>query len=139
MSTAQSEIWRPLSRAWRRLAHPRAVMWGLRDGRWKRLLSNAALSIRLGRVDEAMDLLSPYLYAPIRDAAYFNLIGVLHEARHEWNLARKFYGKAMRADRHFAPAQQNMRRMYELYTFGKCREPIALGDETPGLWLAWGD
>jgi DNA-binding response OmpR family regulator len=64
-----------------------------------------------------------------RDAPYFNLLGVLYEVQRNWRLAKKFYGKAMRANRKYEPAQQNMKRMYELETFGATKVPITLGDE----------
>ena len=136
MEATQQSVWRPLARVFHRVAHPRATAWRAgRSTEWKLLLAKAALAIRLGLTDEAMDLLTPFLCAPVRDAAYLNLLGVIYEKRRDWKTARQFYGKAMRADHHFAPAQRNMRRLYELYTWGKCREPLALGDETPGEWL----
>jgi CheY-like chemotaxis protein len=64
-----------------------------------------------------------------RDAPYFNLLGVLYEIQRNWRLAKKFYGKAMHADRKYEPAQANMQRMYELETFGATKVPITLGDE----------
>jgi len=70
-----------------------------------------------------------------RDAAYFNLLGILYESRRQWRLAQKFYGKAIRANRHYEPAQQNMRRIYELNTFGRSNELAALGDEPGQAWL----
>jgi DNA-binding response OmpR family regulator len=69
-----------------------------------------------------------------QDAPYFNLLGIIYEARHQWRLARKFYGKAMKADRHYKPAEQNMKRLYELNTFGRTKLAVALGDETDGTW-----
>ena len=62
-------------------------------------------------------------------ADYFNLLGVIYEAQQKWRLARKFYGKAMRADKHYKPAQLNMRRIYELYTFGRSKQDVVLEDE----------
>lgn len=38
-----------------------------------------------------------------------------------------------RIDRRYWPAQQNLRRLYELHTFGHCIDCIALGDESPAL------
>jgi len=69
-------------------------------------------------------------------APYFNLLGVLYEAQRNWRLARKFYGKAIRAKGDYAPAQQNMRRLYELNTFGHTNEAVALGDELEDVWFA---
>lgn len=70
------------------------------------------------------------------DAAYLNLLGILYESRRQWRLARKFYGKAMRADKRYEAAQSNMRRLYELETFGRSAVPVALGGEPPDFWLA---
>lgn len=117
---------------YRRTAPPRT--WPTRQ--WESLLSNAALLIRREQFDEAMQLLSPYLAAPIGDAAYLNLVGAICEGRRQWKRARKFYGRAMRANRSFEPAQKNLRRLYELHTFGRCGQSVSLGDEVPGLWLA---
>lgn len=63
------------------------------------------------------------------DPTYFNLLGVLHEAQGRKTVARKFYGKAIRANSKCAAAQQNMRRLFELERFGSSREEVALGDE----------
>jgi CheY-like chemotaxis protein len=62
-------------------------------------------------------------------AAYFNLLGVLYEVQRKWRLAKKCYGRAIRADKHYEPAQANMRRIYELYTFGRSKQIVLLGDE----------
>jgi CheY-like chemotaxis protein len=62
-------------------------------------------------------------------AEYYNLLGVLYEAQRQWRLARKCYGKAIAADKQYQPAQLNMRRLYELYTFGKSEQSVVLGDE----------
>lgn len=64
-----------------------------------------------------------------RQAEYFNLLGVLYEAQGNWRMARKCYSKGMAADRKYAPVEANMRRFYELYTFGETRQSVALGDE----------
>jgi tetratricopeptide (TPR) repeat protein len=64
-----------------------------------------------------------------RLAEYFNLLGVLYEAQGNWRMARKCYSKGMAANRSYAPAEANMRRFYELYTFGETKQTVALGDE----------
>lgn len=64
-------------------------------------------------------------------AEYFNLLGIVYEAQRKWRLARKCYGKAMRADKRYEPAQLNMKRIYELYTFGRSKQHVVLGDEHP--------
>lgn len=97
------------------------------------MLRDVCLAIRLGCLDEALLMLRRADGRAIHEAAHQNLMGVIHEARHEWKLARKCYGNAMRADRRYWPAQQNLRRLYELHTFGHCIDCIALGDESPAL------
>lgn len=64
--------------------------------------------------------------AALCDASCLNLLGVIAEKRHDWKLARRMYGRSIRADRRFEPAQQNMRRWFELFTFGRSSEPVAL-------------
>ncbi|MGA2583475.1 MAG: response regulator [Tepidisphaeraceae bacterium] len=69
-------------------------------------------------------------------AEYFNLLGVLYEAHRKWRLARKCYNKALSADRKFEPAQANMRRLYEMQTYGRSTQAVMLGDESGDLWYA---
>jgi Flp pilus assembly protein TadD len=90
---------------------------------------DASLAIRLGCFEEAERMLRSAGDAGLRDAAWLNLMGVIHESRDDWRRARRFYGKAMRADRSFAPAEQNMRRWYEMSTFGRTKWLVALGDD----------
>jgi len=56
----------------------------------------------------------------------FNLVGVMLEMREEYDQAKRYYGQAIKLDRHFEPAQQNMRRIFELFNFGSSNEPINL-------------
>ena len=56
-----------------------------------------------------------------------NLAGVFYEMNEDYDRARQYYGKAIHLDNHFEPAQQNMRRMYELFQFGSSNEPFNLG------------
>jgi hypothetical protein len=95
------------------------------------VLIEACLYIRTGQFDSANGLL---LQLDDGDAARLNLLGAIHEMRKEWDEAKKCYGQAIRADRRFPPPQQNMRRWYELVTFGKSSLPILLGDEEPHWW-----
>jgi DNA-binding response OmpR family regulator len=69
-------------------------------------------------------------------AEYFNLLGVLYEAQRKWRLARRCYGKAIAADKRFESAQANMRRLFELHTYGRSHQPVMLGDETEELACA---
>jgi Flp pilus assembly protein TadD len=54
----------------------------------------------------------------------FNLVGVMLEMREEFEQAKRYYGQAIKLDKHFEPAQQNMRRIFELFNFGSSKEPI---------------
>lgn len=96
-------------------------------------LASARQAIRLGLLDEARAALAAAERAGARGAAYLNLLGVVHELRRDWRAAKRHYGRAIRADRGYEAARQNMRRLYELDTFGRCAENIALGDEGPAL------
>lgn len=64
-----------------------------------------------------------------QSAEGFNLAGVLFEMQEDYERARKYYGQAIKHDQHYAPAQQNMRRLFELFNFGSSQEPISLGDD----------
>jgi DNA-binding NtrC family response regulator len=59
----------------------------------------------------------------------FNLGGVLFEMQEDYDRAKHYYGQAIRLNRNHEPAQQNMRRIYELFRFGSSKEPFHLGDE----------
>lgn len=101
------------------------------EGGYDGVLGRVRKALRLKDITSAETLLMKAAdVAHGKDAPYFNLLGVLYETQREWRLAKKFYGKAMRADRHYQPAQQNMKRIYELYTFGRSRVQVALGDES---------
>jgi len=56
----------------------------------------------------------------------FNLLGVMLEMREEYDQAKRYYGQAIKLDKHFEPAQQNMRRIFELFHFGSSKEPMNL-------------
>lgn len=90
---------------------------------------DASRSLCLGHVHEAEAILRSISQKQPRHAGWLNLMGLICESRGDWRRARQFYGRAMRADRAFAPAEQNMRRWYELFTFGRTNLPVALGDE----------
>jgi YesN/AraC family two-component response regulator len=57
----------------------------------------------------------------------FNLAGVLAEMLDDNDKARKYYGQAIKLDKNYEPAQQNMRRLFELQNFGSSSEPFNLG------------
>ena len=57
----------------------------------------------------------------------YNLQGVLAEIGGDYDEARRAYGRAIRLDSHHEPAQQNMRRLFELFNFGSSQETVHLG------------
>jgi hypothetical protein len=89
----------------------------------------------MGDCEEAEMLLTSGLLEA-RDAARLNLLGVVYEKRGRWKEARRFYGRSIRADRAYAPPRENIRRWFELDTFGRSRVSITLGDEGPEWWCA---
>lgn len=92
------------------------------------LLLDACVALRAGRADDAAALLAPQGRELGSDAAYLNLLGVACEVRREWKVAKRCYGVAISVGPHYEPAQRNMRRIYELYTFGRSDITLDLGD-----------
>ncbi len=103
-------------------------------GGYGAVLNRARKALRLAEYADAETLLMKAADLADKDAVYFNLLGVLYEVRGQHRLARKFYGKAIAANGNYEPAQKNMRRLYELQTFGRTREPATLGDEPGEAW-----
>lgn len=62
------------------------------------------------------------------NAEAFNLAGVFFEMQEDYERAKKHYGQAIKLDKHYEPAQQNMRRIYELFHFGSSQEPFNIGE-----------
>lgn len=111
----------------------------LRDS-YEAVLDKIRKSLRLADFDNAESLLMKAASRREQHSAeYFNLLGVLYEANRNWRLARKCYGKAIAADKQYEPAQINMRRLYELNTFGRTAETIALGDTLADLCVTHPD
>lgn len=105
----------------------------MRSGDRAALLIDTCLCIRANNLDAATAILNhPDLAG--RDGARLNLLGVICEKQGRWANARDYYGLAMRVDRRFAPPQVNMRRFYELDTFGRTTIHLLLGDEGPTWW-----
>jgi len=52
-----------------------------------------------------------------------NLAGVMLEMREEYEEAKRYYSKAIKIDKNFEPARQNMKRIFELFGFGPDKEP----------------
>jgi FixJ family two-component response regulator len=58
----------------------------------------------------------------------FNLAGVFYEMMEDMYKAKKYYGQAIKLNKNYEPAQQNMRRLFELENFGSSSEPFNLGE-----------
>lgn len=56
-----------------------------------------------------------------------NLQGVLHEMRGDFDAAKAAYGRAIKLDGHYEPAQENMKRIFELFNFGTSQRPFHVG------------
>ena len=98
---------------------------------YEHVLSRVRRSMRAEDFDNAESLLMKAADSKGQNSAdYFNLLGILYEVQHKWRLAKKCYGRAMCANKRYEPAQANMRRIYELYTFGRSKQAVVLGDES---------
>jgi tetratricopeptide (TPR) repeat protein len=54
---------------------------------------------------------------------------VLAEVLEDYDKAKKYYGQAIKLDKNYEPAQQNMRRLFEVDHFGSSKEPVNLGEK----------
>ncbi len=90
-------------------------------------IRSAKRLINLRRFSEAQKHVTRALELDARSAEAFNLAGVLAEVMGDYDRARRCYGQAIRVNKRFEPAQQNMRRIFELFNFGSSEEPLNLG------------
>ena len=84
--------------------------------------------LNLRQFTEAREHIGKALQVRTDSPELFNLGGVLFELLEDYDRAKRYYGQAIRLNRNYEPAQQNMRRIYELFHFGSSREPFNLGD-----------
>jgi DNA-binding response OmpR family regulator len=108
-------------------------------GGYAGVLDRARKNLRLAQYTDAETLLMKAADLALKDAAYFNLLGVLYEARRQWRLAKKFYGKALKENADYEPARSNLRRVYELIRLGRATTAVQLGDEPDILYAAMPD
>lgn len=78
--------------------------------------------------DEAEVFLKQAIALRGDSAEAHNLRGVLHELRDEHDASYRAYKAALKADKHFEPAQHNMTRYYERFTFGRSEIPVDTGE-----------
>jgi DNA-binding NtrC family response regulator len=88
----------------------------------------AKRSINNREFDEARGHLAEVIRQNDRMIEAHNLLGVLFEMKGEYAVAKRCYGRAISIDSHYEPAQQNMRRLFELFHFGSSEEPVNLGE-----------
>jgi DNA-binding response OmpR family regulator len=106
-------------------------------GGYEQALVRIRKALRLADYGNAESLLTKAAERKNKHTAeYFNLLGVLYEAQKKWRLARKCYGRAITADKRCEAAQANMRRLFELQTFGRSTQAVVLGDEPDDVWFA---
>jgi FixJ family two-component response regulator len=90
------------------------------------LLARARVALVNSDLKRAEGLLLRAAPPGAQDPCFHNLMGLLTELREDFAGARRHYGKAISLDGKYAPAQQNMRRLYELREFGRSDEAGAL-------------
>jgi hypothetical protein len=92
------------------------------------LILDVALALRMGDQERAYSMLNRFTRVLASDPAYLNLLGVVFELRNDPAIARRCYGVAVCVDPAYAPARQNIRRLYELNTLGRTSLAVSLGD-----------
>ena len=84
--------------------------------------------INLRQFNQAREQIAKALELRADSEEVFNLGGVLFEMLEDYDRAKRYYGQAIRLNKNYEPAQQNMRRIYELFQFGSSKEPFSLGE-----------
>jgi len=103
-------------------------------GGYEQVLEQIRLALHAADFTQAESLLETAAQRRNQQAAeYFNLLGILYEAQRKWRLARKCYGRAISTDGKYSPSQMNMRRLYELHTYGKSSQPVILDELKQGV------
>ncbi len=104
------------------------------DG-YQAVLTRVRKALRLDDLATAEALLMRAADLAHDDAAYLNLLGIIYESRNQHRLAEKFYLRAVKTNKGFQPAKDNIRRLHHLNTHGRTTMPPAMGDE-PDIWFA---
>lgn len=92
-------------------------------------LSEAKRLLNLQVFEKAWTHLARALELNSKSPDVLNLAGLFFEMQQDYDRARDLYGKAIKYGPYYEPAQQNMRRIFELFHFGSSQEPFAMGDE----------
>ncbi len=99
-----------------------------REGSFEVHLAAAKRFINLRDFPHAREHIAKALEIRADSPDVFNLGGVLFEMLEDYDRAKRYYGQAIRLEKNHEAAQQNMRRIYELFQFGSSKEPFNLGD-----------
>jgi FixJ family two-component response regulator len=91
-------------------------------------LSEAKRLLNLQVFERAWTHLARALELNPQSPEALNLAGVFFEMQKDYERARKLYGKAIKYGPYYEPAQQNMRRIFELFHFGSSQEPMSFGE-----------
>jgi DNA-binding response OmpR family regulator len=94
------------------------------------LIREAKRLLNLQDFDSAATCIAAALKIDDASPDVYNLQGVLAEIRGDYDAARRAYGHAIRLHSRHEPAQQNMRRLFELFNFGSSEEALHLGDKS---------
>ena len=97
------------------------------------VLKRARRAIRLRQFDLAIAFIQECGDSAAHDAACLNVLGLIAEARDDWQEARRCWSRALQVDPSYTPAYDNLRRWMELFHWGKTSVPVTFGDEPKSL------
>ena len=98
-------------------------------GSFEDCLREAKRLINLQQFDAAAEKIAEALRLDDHSPDAHNLKGVLYEICGDLDGAKKAYGRAIKFDSRHEAAQQNMRRLFELFNFGRSEEPLHFGEK----------
>ena len=110
--------------------HQQAVRGPIELGSLEDFLREAKRLINLQGFELAGRMVAEALRINERSPEAHNLQGVLHEIAGDYDAAKKSYGRAIKLNGSHPAAQQNMRRIFELFNFGRSEEPLHIGQKT---------
>ena len=108
--------------------HAKPAIRPASEGTFEAHVQAAKRLINLRQFVGAREHIAKALEIRTDSAEVFNLGGVLFEMLEDYDRAKRYYGQAIRLNKNYEPAQQNMRRIYELFQFGSSKEPFNLGE-----------
>jgi len=97
------------------------------------VLQRARRAICQGDLELAFAFVQECGDAAEHDAPCLNVLGLIAEARNDWDEARRCWSRALRVDPSYVPAAANLRRWMELFYWGKSGMRVTYGDEPNSL------